>query len=88
MPYVAHVEEYTILSMPAACAARSQRYPSYDIVVIVAAGIPNRLANLNRRGKMYDRERFVFPEHLIEFAAIPDVAYLKWSPFDKFSMTI
>jgi hypothetical protein len=25
---------------------------------------------------MYDREGFVFPEHLIEFAAIPDVAYL------------
>ncbi len=50
MPYVAQVEENTILSMPAACAARS--------------------------------------EHFIESAAIPDVAYLKWTPFHEFSMAI
>jgi hypothetical protein len=37
---------------------------------------------------MYDCEGFVFPEHVIELAAIPDVADLQRTPFDEFGMTI
>jgi hypothetical protein len=37
---------------------------------------------------MYDGDGLVFLEYLIEFAAIPNVAYLKWTPFDKFRMPI
>ena len=37
---------------------------------------------------MHYRERFVFPEHFIQFIAVPNIAYLKGAPFDKFSVTI
>jgi hypothetical protein len=87
MPYVAHVEENTILSMPAACAARCNAIVPVTLFQ-VGAGISDRLANLNRCSKMYDRLGFVFAEHFVESAAIPDVASLKRTPSDKFGMSI
>ena len=76
----------TILS--SGLSRSQQAYRSGYIVIIVGAGISYRLADLDGRGKVYDREGFVFPEHFIELVAIADVAYLKCTPFDEFGMTI
>src|SRR5450432_50376 len=65
-----------------------QGYRTGDIIVIKAGRIADRLANFNSRGKMYDRERLVFPEHLVEFVPIPNIANFERTPFDKFGMTI
>ena len=85
---MAHVEENTILSMPAACAARSKVIVPATLFCVKAGRIADRLANFNSRGKMYDRERFVFPEHLVEVVPIPNIANFERTPFDKFSMTV
>jgi len=49
---------------------------------------PDRLADLDRRGEMYDGLRFVCLQNFVEFFSIPDIAGLERSPFDKFRMAI
>jgi hypothetical protein len=65
--------------MAAACAAR-RALCSSEFVVVVAARIPKRLANLDRRDKMNCRERFILRERSIQFAAIPNVTLSRVDP--------
>ena len=73
---------------PGRLGCPKQRDRPGDVVIVVGARIPNRLADLDRCREMYDGLRLVFLQNVVESFAISNITGLERPPFDKFRVTI